>query len=239
MNWNRTNAASYFVMDEPAAAPVGGTPPAPGAPPAAAVPPAPAGGEPPAPGADPAKPSLAGDPAKPGEPPKSAVTDPPPVQFDIAKLQLPEGMKADDPMFQKFSGLMTDEKLSPHERGQQMLNLYQDAVKQSRDASKAAWDNVNTEWSKQTMALPEIGGAKWDSTKTTIAKAIDGLGAEAATAFRQALDLTGAGNHPAIVKALHSWASKLTEGGHIEGKGPTEPPKDIGTTFFPNSKMRK
>jgi hypothetical protein len=236
----RTSASHHFFLNAGDPPPVGGAaPPAPGAAPAVVVPPVPAGGDAPAPGADPAKPSLAGDPAKPGEPPKSAVNDPPPAQFDPAKLTLPEGMKADDPLFQKFSGLMTDDKLSPHERGQQMLNLYNDAVKQSRDAAKTAWDGVNTEWSKQTMALPEIGGAKWDSTKTTIAKAIDGLGADAATAFRQALDITGAGNHPAIVKALHSWASKLTEGGHIEGKGPVEAPKDLAKTFFPNSEMRK
>lgn len=233
----KTNASQYFLLDGETAPPVGGAaPPAPGAaPPAASVPPvAAAAPAAPAPGAPPSAVTA----PDPNAPKPSAVTEPAPAQFDVAKLAIPEGMKADDPLFQKFSGLMTDEKLSPHERGQQMLNLYQDAVKASRDASKAAWDNVNAEWSKQTMAMPELGGAKWDSTKTTIAKAIDGLGTEAASAFRQALDITGAGNHPAIVKALHSWASKLTEGSHIEGKGPVEAPKDLAATFFPNSKMR-
>jgi hypothetical protein len=104
----RTSASHHFFLNAGDPPPVGGAaPPAPGAAPAVVVPPVPAGGDAPAPGADPAKPSLAGDPAKPGEPPKSAVNDPPPAQFDPAKLTLPEGMKADDPLFQKFSNALT------------------------------------------------------------------------------------------------------------------------------------
>jgi hypothetical protein len=239
VNLNRTSYASYFLLNagDPPPAPGGGkAPPAPGAPPAAS-PPAPAAGDtPPAPGAD-HKPSAVND--KPPETKPSAVNDPPPAPFEAAKLQLPEGMKTDDPLFTKFSGLMTDEKLSPHERGQQMLNLYSDAVKASREASKEAWNNVQKEWSTKTTSDPEIGGAKWDSTKTTIAKVIDGLGPELASGLREALDVTGAGNHPAVAKALFKWASMLTEGTYVQGKGPAESTPDLAKTFFPNSQMRK
>jgi hypothetical protein len=198
---------------------------------------APPAGDPPVtpPAGDPPVVPPAGDPPKdpPAEPPKKE-EPPAPAAFAADKLTLPEGMKTDDPLFQKFGGLMTDDKLDPQARGQALLDLYTGAVKQAREAGTEAWNNVNKEWQDKTMADPEIGGAKFPAAKATIAKAIDTLGPNLAAEVRQALDVTGAGNHPAIVKALHAFASKLTEGQHVTGSPPS-PPKSVKDAFYPNS----
>ena len=144
-------------------------------------------------------------------------------------------MKADDPLMQSFNGLLTDDKLSPADRGQKLLDLYAEAHKTARDASTEAWNTVNKKWSDTTLADKEIGGAKWESTKSTISKAIDSLGPELAASVREALDVTGAGNHPAITKAFHAFASKLTEGGHVGGSPPGNGPKSVKDAFYPNS----
>jgi len=144
-------------------------------------------------------------------------------------------MKADDPNFKSFSDIMSKD-LDPQARGQALIDLYGNAVKQARDAGTEAWNNVNKGWTEKTLADPEIGGAKFPAAKATIAKAIDGLGPNLAAEVRQALDVTGAGNHPAIVKALHAFASRLTEPGHVSGNPPgANSPKSIKEAFYPNS----
>lgn len=182
-------------------------------------------------------PPVAADAPKPGDPPKAP--EPPkapdaPAAFALDKIKLPEGMKADDPSTTAFGAILADDKLSPLERGQKLLDLYADVTKKGRDAATEAWNTVNKQWADTTLADKDIGGPKWDSTKSTIAKAIDSLGPELAAGFRQALDVTGAGNHPAITKALFTFASKLTEGTHINGNPPGQRPS-IKDAFYPNS----
>lgn len=205
------------------------------------TPPAPPAGDPPAAPLPPA----AGDPPVPppaGDPPKTELGKPPepkadaPAPFDAAKLTLPEGMKADDPAVKTFAEIWADEALGPQDRAQKLMDLYKDTVTQARQAGIDAWNATNEKWVNEVKADAEIGGAKFTTTKTTIAKAIDSLGPELSVAFRQGLDVTGAGNHPAIWKGLAKMAALLTEGGHVTGAPPSAKP-DLGATFFPNSKM--
>lgn len=170
------------------------------------------------------------------EPAKAeAKTEAPAVAaFDPAKLTLPSGLKADDPALASLGALVGDDKLSPQERAQKLIDLYAGEVKKAGEASTLAWTNQNTEWVKQVKADADIGGAKFEATKTTIAKAIDSLGAAQAAAFREALDVTGAGNHPAVWKALAKFASAFVEAGHVSGNPPGQKPT-MKEAFYPNS----
>lgn len=190
-----------------------------------------------APEATPASPAPVETPPVP-EPPKvpAPAADAPPAAFAADKLTLPEGMKADDATLKSYTTLMADDKISPQERGQKLLDLYADVTKQGREAATTAWNNVNKEWSDKTLADPEIGGAKFATTKATIAKAIDSLGPNLAAEVRQALDVTGAGNHPAIVKALHALSVRSVEPGHVAGTPPgTSAKPTVKEAFYPNS----
>lgn len=158
------------------------------------------------------------------------------VAFDAAKLTLPEGMKADDPQFKSFSEIFTDDKLDPQARGQKLIDLYTEQVKGIRQNQADVWKTTNDDWVAKVKADPDIGGAKFEPTKTSIARAIDSLGPELSVAFRQGLDATGAGNHPAIWKGLAKMAALLTEGGHVSGN-PASGKPDLASAFFPNSKM--
>lgn len=170
------------------------------------------------------------------EAPKKDEGAAPAVEFDATKLQLPEGLKTDDPLFKSFSDTLSDAKLDPQARGQKLLDLYRDGIKTVSEANAKAWNDLNAQWIGQVKADPEIGGAKFNEVKTTIARAIDGLGPELSVAFRQGLDATGAGNHPAIWKGLAKMAALLSEGGAVNGNPPKAQP-NLADTFFPNSKM--
>jgi hypothetical protein len=161
-----------------------------------------------------------------------------PAAFDGTKLKLPEGMKSDDPLFKTFGEVMTDDKISPQDRGQKLLDLYTGAIKQAGEANTLAWSKVNEGWIKDVKADPSIGGANFEPTKRAIAATIDTLGPEKAAAFRQALDVTGIGNHPAFWRGMATFAKALTEGGHVAGSPAGSGKADAkAADFFPNSKM--
>ena len=68
-----------------------------------------------------------------------------------------------------------------------------------------------------------------------ISRGIDGvLGQELGAEFRKAMDFTGAGNHPAVVKGLAKAFTMLTEGGHVPGDV-SKGKQNMATVFFPNS----
>lgn len=221
--------ADPVTVTPPATPPstTGGTPPA-----AAVETTPPAGGTPPAT-------ELGGAPAPVVEPPKEGEAKPEPAKatpsFDATKLQLPEGMKTDDPVFKDFTSTFADEKLGPQERGQKLIDLYNKAVTGLREQTLKVWNDTNEAWKNEVRKDAEIGGAKFEATKTTITKAIDSLGPELSVAFRQGLDATGAGNHPAIWKGLAKLAERLTEGGHVSGNPPASAKPTIKEAFYPNS----
>lgn len=179
---------------------------------------------------------LGKDPAAEPKPEVKAEAKPDAPAFDAAKLTLPEGFAPDEKLMGSFKDLMTAD-LPPQERGQKLIELYSGALKQVGEANSKAWTDLNAQWVNEVKADPEIGGAKYDTTKATIAKAIDTLGPKDAASFRQALDVTGAGNNLAVWRAMAKFAKAVTEGQHVGGSPPKDTP-DIGATFFPNSNMK-
>lgn len=161
-----------------------------------------------------------------------------PVAFEADKIKLPEGFTKDDESFGKFGEIMNDSKLSPTERGQKLVELQAEVAKKASEAGTKAWNDLQDQWVRDVKADKEIGGDKLIPTQQVISKAIDALGPDSAKAFRLALDYTGAGNNPAIIKGLAAMGKLLTEGGHITGN-PPKTGKTIQEEFFPNSPEMK
>jgi len=194
---------------------------------AAATTPAPADAPKPAP-------SIAGEAPKPDDKKAEPAAGP----FDPKAIKIPDGAKVDEKAVAAFSEIFNDPKLSSQDRGQKLIDFHNAALKAASDASTAAWTDTTTKWVSEIKADQKIGGDKLPATVATISKAIDSLGAEGAQAFRQALDITGAGNHPAVVRALHAFATLLTEGKHVTGSPPSGQP-NTAALFFPNSPEMK
>lgn len=191
------------------------------------------------------------DPNKPADPPAVDPNNPPvdpnkppekkadaPAAFEADKLKLPEGFTKDDEAFGQFTAIMADDKLTPTDRGQKLLELQGNFIKKVEDLNTTRWNELNDQWRSQCKADPEVGGDKLAPNLQTISKAIDTLGPDSAKAFRDAVDLTGVGNHPAFVKGMVKFAKLLTEGGHITG-APPKAAKSLQEEFFPNSPEMK
>lgn len=178
------------------------------------------------------------EPAKVAEPAaKTTALTEPPTSFDVAALKLPDGFVKDEAMMGKFKETFDGLKgLPPQEAAQKLTDFYTDALKAVGEANTKNWENVNKGWVDSIKADPEVGGEKLEPTRQSIAKAIDSLGPELAKGFREALDVTGAGNHPGMIKAMAKFAALANEGSHVPG----QPPSSKSTVeWFPNSPEMK
>lgn len=160
----------------------------------------------------------------PGEttPPTTPPVEPPaPVTREA--LTLPEGVEVDDETLNAFLETVNTDGLSRAEMAQKFidlqLSLNEKASVAATEAAQSLWDTTVAEWISQCRALPEIGGDRLPITLEEINRGLVSAGAK--TEFFQALDLTGAGSHPAIVAVMHKLVQPYLEKPPVAG----DPPK--------------
>jgi hypothetical protein len=157
------------------------------------------------------------------------------------EFKVPEGFTLDETV-SKEAGEMFKKAGLTQDAAQGFVDFYVAKAKEAAEAPIKYYMDMQEQWQNEIKADKEIGG-KLDAVKATVSKALDGLGdPQLANEFRAAMDLTGAGNHPAFVKAFYKMAQKLTEGGIVTGRGPSaagqtapgQRPATIAGALFPN-----
>jgi len=165
--------------------------------------------------------------APPAETPADAKPEAAPEPIDPAsyEVKLPEGLDRDDDLLTSFlegaaKGGMDNESV------QAVLDSLAPKLAERLAGPSKAWADLNGEWQKEVRGMPDIGGDKLPGTVSAISRAFDQVctgytradGTEVSAKQEQAdlkaaLDLTGAGNNPAIVRAMHRFAVRLMEPG--------------------------
>lgn len=185
------------TLPQPATPPTpGSSTPQPNEPPASGV-----GNEPPA-----------------NEPPKSPLNEdknkePPADPFDADKLTLPEGMEKNE-VYDEFTNFAKEAGFK-HSDAQKLLEMSAKAIKAQSEAIYGQWHTQQREWLDKIKADPELG-PNLEGLRQTFAKVADNRELTDPE-FRAALDFTGAGTHPAVVRTLIRWAKALSEGGLVTG----------------------
>lgn len=154
------------------------------------------------------------------------------------EFTLPEGYRLDETVAGEvndlFKGLGLDQP-----GAQRLMDFYVAKANEAAEAPFKLWADTQKGWIDEVKADPELG-RRLPEVRATVSRAIDGLGdAKLAAAFREAMDVTGAGNHPAFVRAFYKLAKQVTEGKHVAGRGPTEvaapdaKPRTAAQALFP------
>lgn len=139
----------------------------------------------------------------------------------VYDFKLPEGMTVAKEQMDALTTLATETK-TPPEVAQKFLDMHMSLVQAQANASVQNYVDTQNKWGTEVKADPEIGGPKLEATIASCARAIDRLNVPG---FREALDLTGAGNHPAVVKAMNRIGQLMSEdrfkpGGNPPAAGP-------------------
>jgi hypothetical protein len=186
--------------------------------------------------AEPEKPAE-GD--TPGADTKEGEPSAPDIKPEDYNVELPEGIGKDDPLLVSFlegaaKGGMDNESV------QAVINTLGPKLVEQIQAPIKAWVTLNEQWVAEVQADPVIGGDKWPTTKETVLQAMTlVMSPEETRATREALNLTGAGNNPAVIRLLFNMARRLVEPGPVKGNAPTEPPKSAAALLYPKHNAAK
>lgn len=176
---------------------------------------------------------------------QSAEPAPPPV-YDA--FNLPEGMSFDNDRLSKFTDVLSKLEVEgkvPHEFaqkfGQEAVDLHVSEVTRAVDdlqkLYQTSWDRQRTEWKDSFLKDPEIGGNRF---QTTVDSALNFIRTHGGTAenqqeFRNLMETSGLGNHPAMIRLLANAGRAMAEGKPLAATTTVTTPKSKTATLYGKS----
>lgn len=144
-----------------------------------------------------------------------------------ADFKAPEGLTLDPKLIQDALPLFKELNLS-QDQAQKLIDQQSKLMAQAAKAPLDAVTTMRNGWKSQVAADADIRAAVsgdktgLDAVKVDVSRALNALGdAKLASEFKDAMDLTGAGDHPAFIKTFWKLSQFITEGTHVAGKGPS------------------
>ena len=179
---------------------------------------------------EPAARELPGTPTPASPEPSMLATTEPPVEY--TEFTLPEGMSVDADALGQARALFSEARL-PQEQAQKFIDLAVSRERAVAENGARAFVELQNKWVSEIKADPDIGGTKLQASLASAARAIDRLGVPG---LKEALDLTGAGNNPAVVKAFVRLGQMVSEDRFAPGNGaPPAAPRSPAEVIYGNS----
>lgn len=130
------------------------------------------------------------------------------------EFKLPDGASVDGEQLEQATALFKEAGL-PHEQAQKFIDLALSREQAAATRGVQAFVDLQTKWVSEIKADPEIGGTRFEASMASASRAIDRLGVPG---LKEALNLTGAGNNPAIVKAFVRLGQMVSEDRFMPGR---------------------
>jgi len=182
-------------------------------------------------------PTKSADATPPSDPTKSTdPTQPPPAKADAGttvpekyEFKAPDNYTIDPAAIAAATPIFKELGLT-QDQAQKLMDIQ---IAREIALAKAPDEAVRTMrngWRGETESHAEIkatvdknsGKTGMDAVKVNIARTLSVLPVDLQVEFKDAMNLTGAGDHPAFVRAFNKLAAFVTEGSHVNGKGPSE-----------------
>jgi len=135
---------------------------------------------------------------------------------------VPDGFTLDEDLAKeigpKFKGMNLNQT-----QAQELVDFYVTHTKEAANAPFELWRQTQENWVKEVRADPVLG-PRIPQVTQSISRMIDtvaGANTKIAADFRQAMDFTGAGNHPGFIRMFYEISKLITEGTHVAGRGPS------------------
>jgi hypothetical protein len=130
----------------------------------------------------------------------------------------PEGVTLDPKLIEAATPVFKELGLS-QEAAQKLVDFHAKHSAETETRLLKTVDDMRAKWQSEVRADKEL--ANLDAVKAELGRAKDKLPADVRTAFDEAMNLTGMGDHPAIVKGLFKLAQLVNEGRPVIGSGPS------------------
>jgi len=182
--------------------------------------------------AEPAKPAAAegAEPAKPAAPAKPEAPQPSEI-----KLAVPEGSYLDATVVERIAAESKARGLT-QEQAQARLNEAHEAV---ATYAKGQQDELETEkkmWLDMLKADKEIGGVAFDENVTLAKRAVDAFGSDS---FKKALNESGLGNHPELVRTFARIGRSIADDKFVRPGHTPAAKKTPEQVFYPDTPTKE
>lgn len=128
------------------------------------------------------------------------------------------------------------------EGAQKLIDLYTSVAEANNDAAMQTVTDMRKAW-RDEVAADKVVGHRMAEVKKGVNDMFNALGdAKLVSAFKEAMNLTGAGDHPAFIRAMDLWSARFKEGTHVQGNGPSphgqptgSKPESAAKALYPNN----
>ena len=165
-----------------------------------------------------------------GAPPKAP--DAPAAPFALTDIKLPDGLTVDETLAAPFVELVNKHNI-PREAVDAIVALQAKSLQANSEAGSRAWDSLKSQWAAEVAADPEISGQAWLKHEPAIGQMLDKYGSPE---LRAALDLTGAGDNPHVIRLFAKLAASVTEPGFIPAPAPADGQQSVESRLYPTMK---
>lgn len=150
---------------------------------------------------------------------------------EYAEFTAPEGWEMNSAAVESFTPVAKDLNLT-QEQAQKLVDFHTGQIKALMDEQVQQLVDARKEWVESIKKDEEIGGAAMDRN---VAVAVRALNKFATKEFRKALEETGLGDHPEMVRVFFRIGTAMAEA--TTDGGDKEPPavkKSHAQTLYPN-----
>lgn len=144
-------------------------------------------------------------------------------------FKLPEGVTVDAAAVESFTPIAKELNLS-QEQAQKLVDYFAKVRGDEVQASVKAVADLRTGWVGTAKADQEIGGAKFTENLSVAKTALDKFGTPQ---LRDALNQTGLGDHPEVIRFFHRVGRALAEDKVVTGS-PGSQAKTLAERMYPN-----
>lgn len=177
--------------------------------------------------AEPKAEETAAEPDKPEEPkPEEKPKEGPPEKYEF---KAPEGVEFDPAQVAAFEPVARDLGLT-QEQAQKLVDLQTGFAKAQNEALVNTWKQQTRAWADEAKADKEYGGNKYAENSGLVAKALDKFGN---TGLRKALEDSGFGNHPEVVRFFWKVGKAVSEDTLTTGASGGENRQTLAQRLFP------
>lgn len=151
---------------------------------------------------------------------KTETKDGPPEKYEF---KAPEGYELDEKLIEKASATFKELGLT-QAQAEKLVEMYNEKAMEAAEGPYKKFEEIRTGWRNEVLSDPVMGNGTElkPEVKATLGRAIDSMGAKEAAAFREAMELTGAADNPAVIRGLLALGKAVTEGRPVTGAGPAK-----------------
>lgn len=150
------------------------------------------------------------------------------------ELTIPEDIQVNKDLLTKFTDFAKSKGWSKDD-AQAVADMQVELARQQATDTAKAWEGTLKEWREAATADKEYGGANFNES---IAAAKGFLDAFGTPELKEALDQTGMGNHPELIRAFVKAGKALKEDSFKVGSSVSSAPKTLADVLYPNQNKK-